>query len=86
MPACPPQRFDDVSPQGWERLKESAAAAGISLGSDAGTVSKSGFTVEWSYDSADRSLTITCTKAPFFLKCETVNAKIRDLIEKQLAD
>lgn len=86
MAKCPSQVFTSVSPAAWEDLKTKAAGAGIALNADAGTLSKSGFTIEWSYDAADRSLTVTCTKAPFFLKCDAINAKMRESIEQQLAE
>jgi len=84
MAACPPLVFDGVSPEAWEGMKADAAREGIALTADAGTLSKAGFTIAWTYNAGDRSLTVTCLKAPFFLKCEAINAKIRDLIGKRL--
>ena len=86
MAACPPLLFADVSREAWEAMKAEAARQGVAITADAGTVSKTGFTLEWSYDAGGRCLTLTCTKAPFFMKCDTINAKIRELIGKRLAD
>jgi hypothetical protein len=86
MAACPPLVFNGVSSAAWESLKAEAAEAGVTVNSDAGTLSKSGFTVGWNYNTGDSTLTITCTKAPFFFKCETINAKIRQVVEGRLAD
>ena len=86
MAACPPLVFSEVSRATWEAMKADAVREGIALNSDAGTLSKAGFTIDWNYDAGDRSLTVTCTKAPFFLKCDAINAKIRELIGKRLTD
>lgn len=86
MAACPPLVFAGVSRAAWEAMKADANREGIALNADAGTLSKAGFTIEWAYDSGGCSLTVTCTKAPFFLKCETINAKIRELIGGRLPD
>jgi hypothetical protein len=86
MGACPSQVFNGVTPAAWDSVKARAAGAGLEMTADSGTLSKSGFTIDWNYDACERSLTVTCTKAPFFLKWETVNAKIKEAIEKQIAD
>ena len=86
MGACPSQVFSGVTPAAWDSVKGKAAGAGLAMSADSGTLSKSGFTIDWNYDASEGSLTVTCTKAPFFLKCETVNAKIKEVIDKQIAD
>jgi hypothetical protein len=81
MSACAAQVFSNVSSSAWSCLKQKAAAEGYPIGSDAGSQTQQGFTIEWQYDSGAQTLTITCTDSPFWAPCGTSNSKIHEVVD-----
>jgi hypothetical protein len=81
MGACATQTFSNVSAAAWACLKSKAAAGGFPINSDSGSQSSNGVTIAWSYDSAGQTLALTCTGAPFFITCSTINGKIHELVD-----
>jgi hypothetical protein len=58
-----------------------SSGSGITISSNNGTISESGITIDYAYDSSTRTLQLTCTSKPFFISCGTVNGKIHELID-----
>lgn len=81
MAACATQTFSNVSPTVWACLKAKAAAQGVVLTSDNGTINESGISIEYAYNASAQTLQLTCTSKPFFISCGTVNGKIHELID-----
>lgn len=79
--ACAAQVFSNVSSEAWTCLKNKAAAQGVNISGDSGTVTNSGFTIQYAYNAGVEALTLTCTGKPFIISCATVNGKIHELIE-----
>ena len=84
MAQSEPQVFMGVSSEQFARLSVKAQAAGIGLNGNSGTTSKFGVEVEWNYSPETQELTIECLNAPFFVKPEDVDAKIRELVNESL--
>jgi len=85
MSVCPAQSFANVAPEQFAALQKKAQASGIPLDGNSGTASSFGGQFEWNYDPATRALTITVTKPPFLMNCESVNARIGALVQSTLA-
>ena len=81
MAACATQTFSNVSPNAWSCIKSKAAAQGLTITCDSGTISESGIAIDYAYDASARTLQLTCTAKPFFISCGTVNSKVHELID-----
>lgn len=81
MSGCATQTFSNISSTVWACLKAKAAAQGVPLTSDKGTITQGGITIEYAYDGPAQTLQLTCTSKPFIISCGTVNAKIHELID-----
>lgn len=85
MAASEPQVFLNVTPQRYAALVAKAGAAGIALSGNAGTASQFGVDVAWDYAPEAERLTIQCLKAPFFMSAETIDARIKTMVEETAA-
>jgi hypothetical protein len=85
MAASPPQVFHNVSPENYATLVEKANQAGIQLTGNAGKASQYGVEVEWNYSPEDRELSIQVLTAPFFMSADTINARIKKMVEETAA-
>lgn len=81
MATCATQVFSNVSPAAWICLKGKVAAQGFTIATDSGSISHSGFSGTWAYDSAAQTLTLACTGQPFWASCGLINSKIHELID-----
>lgn len=81
MAACATQTFSNVSPTAWSCITSKAAAQGLTISSNSGTISESGITIDYAYNPSAQTLQLTCTSKPFFISCGTVNGKIHELID-----
>jgi hypothetical protein len=81
MSACPSQTFSNITLGQFANLEKKAQAAGIPIQGDSGAASKFGGHFTWNYDPAAQQLTITVTETPFLMNCESVNARIKALVE-----
>jgi hypothetical protein len=81
MASCAPQTFANVSAAAWGCLKTKAAARGVTLASDRGTIGEAGVSIDYAYDAATQTLRLTCTSKPLFISCATINGKIHELID-----
>ncbi len=81
--SCEPVVFQNVDGNAWACLKAKATdyahAHNFPLPplDDKGSVSHSGFSATWDYDPNTSTLTIVCTKHPFFVTCALINGHVR---------
>lgn len=85
MPPTAPQVFSNITPAQYEILIQKANDAGLGLTGNSGTASKFGVDVAWDYSPEKSRLTIQCLSAPFFMNSDTVNAKIRGLVQETVS-
>jgi hypothetical protein len=79
--SCDPLVFTQVDAAKFACVAEKVAATvGIPIAGPAGTQSKDGITVAWTFDEAAGSLTIQCLDSPWNKPCIFVNAKIKELV------
>jgi hypothetical protein len=81
LPPTAPLIFTPVTAEQYQSLIQKANNAGLALQGNAGTASKLGVEVAWDY--APESL--QCLSAPFFMNSDTVNAKIRSLVQETVS-
>jgi hypothetical protein len=81
MSACPSQTFLKITPEQFASLEKKAQGAGVPIQGNSGGASKFGGHFTWNYDPAAQHLTITVTETPFLMNCESVNARIKSLVE-----
>jgi hypothetical protein len=80
---CEGLRFSGVDASQWTQAKETISSKyGMSIESEHGQQSKSGFTLKWSYDPAAQTLEIQCLEKPFLIPCGVVNGQIGSLAEQ----
>lgn len=77
--------FRNVSPAQFAKLQEKARGAGIEMTGNSGSASKFGAEVAWNYDPDTQELSIQVLSAPFFMKKEDVEARMRTLVEQSIA-
>lgn len=82
MPPTAPLVFHSIDPERYKGLIQKANGAGLALTGNSGTASRFGVEVAWDYSPETQRLTIQCLSAPFFMNSDTVNAKIRSLVEE----
>jgi hypothetical protein len=81
MSACAPLVFNNVDAPKFDCVSKAVAAqVGIPISGNAGTQSKSGYTVRWNYNPTQLSLTIQCMDSPFGVPCTMINSKISNLV------
>lgn len=85
MPPTPPQVFSNIGPAQYATLVTKAAAAGLDLSGNSGTASQFGVEVAWNYSPEAQQLSIQCLSTPFFMSAESVNARIKALVEQTVA-
>lgn len=82
MPPTAPLVFSPITPSQYETLLQKANEAGLALQGNAGTASRLGVEVSWEYRPESSRLTIQCLSAPFFMNVDSVNQKIRSLVQE----
>jgi hypothetical protein len=82
LTATAPQVFSNISPEQYARLMQKAGEAGFNFTGNSGTASQFGVEVAWNYSPETRELGIQCLSTPFFITPETVNARIKGLVEE----
>lgn len=85
LPPTAPLIFTPVTAEQYQSLIQKANNAGLALQGNAGTASKLGVEVAWDYAPESLRLTIQCLSAPFFMNSDTVNAKIRSLVQETVS-
>lgn len=78
------QVFRGVSAAQFARLQQKAQGAGIEMEGNSGSASKFGAEVAWSYSPETQELSLQVLQAPFFMKKEDVEARMRSLVEQSM--
>lgn len=81
---CDEQVFPGVTPEIHDKLLAIAKDKGYDLPAMGGELKADGCTFSWAWDADKATLTVTCTKKPFFVSCDTVNAHIKALIDEAM--
>ncbi len=84
---CEALTFNNLTQEQYAALVKQLNAAmrdqgttGAGMSDLTGTAAHSGVTITWTYDPASSTLTITCTKKPFYVSCDYVADKIRGML------
>ena len=81
MADCKPLVFQNISRPRFQNIRARIRAqAEVSVDGDTGTAQGNGFGASWAYDEATQTLTIQCTKKPFFVPESMVADKIYALV------
>ena len=81
MPGCPTFSFGNVTGEVWTCLLGEARRLGVPVPQDAsGTVSAQGATVEWRWDEAAATLSVTFTQIPPWIDCGTIQSRLSQAV------
>lgn len=78
---CDAQVFADINREQFDALVHKCADQGIEVKGDEGEATGHHITLAYKFDEDAHTLTLQCTKKPFFVDCEEVKQHLRDLIE-----
>jgi hypothetical protein len=81
MAGCSADSFNNVSAAAFNCLVKKAAKYGVTIGSDSGSGSASGFTIKWNYNRAASTLSIQCTGKPFWAPCGIVKSQVKKEVQ-----
>ena len=81
MAGCSADSFSNVSAAAFDCLVRKAAKYGVTIDSDSGSDSASGFTIGWNYDRAGSSLTIQCLTKPGLISCNFVKKQVKEQVQ-----
>jgi hypothetical protein len=76
--------YENVTAEQFARLAEEARRQGIAFDAAVGKAEKFGAEVVWEYVASAGSLTIACSRAPFFFSPQAVLAQIDPMVRKVL--
>jgi hypothetical protein len=79
MSACSLQNFSNITPAVWQCMVAKAASYGVTISSDSGSDTKSGYTIAWNYDPTSQTGSIQCTDSPFYMPCSAINSYINKI-------
>ncbi|HVC46718.1 MAG TPA: hypothetical protein VND90_05685 [Terracidiphilus sp.] len=85
MPSNAPLQFAPVTPAQFAHLAQQAQSSGIAISGNSGSAAKFGVEVSWNYAPDTQQLTLECLHAPFFVRSEDVEARLRELVQQSLA-
>lgn len=85
MSACAMLTYGNVTASAWQCIKNVASSHGLTINSNTGKGTVSGFTVAWNYNTSAQTLGIQCTDSPFWAPCSTINSTLNQAIEGCLA-
>ena len=81
--ACDRLRFGGVDESKWASAKETLSGEyGISIETERGEQTHSGFTLAWVYEPSAQTLEIQCRAKPFLIPCGVVNRRIGSLAQE----
>ena len=79
------QIFSGITAAQFQKLIEKANAAGVQITGISGRVDKMGIEIEWNYSEEEQQLKLTCLHTPFFVSSDSVNEKLRDMVNEAFA-
>jgi hypothetical protein len=78
--ACQAQRFSAVDSERWTCIKDEVRDQyGFTITTDNGTVSQGGFTLTWSYNAGEQTLSVQRTDSPFWAPCAVINDRMQSI-------
>jgi len=78
--SCPEIRIEEVPQDLYDKLLQEATAAGAKFEGTKAEIEGAQF--DWSYDDISQTLHVTCLKKPFFISCDSIEQRIRELVLK----
>ena len=76
--ACPTFTLSGVTPAAWECIRQRAVSLGITVpADDSGTVRHPEAEVEYAWDRAAGSLSLTVVRSPTWIGCELIESRVR---------
>ncbi|WP_242182741.1 hypothetical protein [Sphingomonas sp. CARO-RG-8B-R24-01] len=81
MSACAMLSYGNVTASAWQCIKSAAASHGVTINTNSGSVTVSGFTFAWNYNPGASTLSVQCTDSPWFVPCSTINSQLNNAIE-----
>lgn len=78
--SCQEITIEQIDGALYAKLLAEATAAGAKF--EGAQASISGLEFDWNYDEVAQALHVTCTKKPFYVGCDQVESRIRQLVEK----
>jgi hypothetical protein len=80
MGACDKLTFTNVDQTKFDCVAKAVnAKTGVPINGPTGTTSQGGYTVTWTFNAQQRSLTIQCLDSPGGVPCWGINRKIKGL-------
>ncbi len=79
---CPPITFHNIDQPLWETIESKLRAAGIEVQADHGIVHVGPSELQWDFDPAAETLTVTCLHKLFILSCDSIYRQLEDLLQK----
>lgn len=81
------KQFDQITTQVFDCLKQKLQSQGIGLKGDSGYLSKNGISLDYAYDSANQTLTISNLEVGFPASLAGMNqAKVMGILEKTISE
>lgn len=78
--SCQEITIEGIGKDFYGQLLAEASAANAKF--EGTKASIGGCDFNWNYDAETQILHVTCIRKPFYASCETVESKIRELVEK----
>jgi hypothetical protein len=79
--ACPTFTLSGVTRPVWECIQQRASSLGIRIPpGDSGTLHPPEAEVEYAWDEAGESLSITLTRKPGWISCELIESRVRQAV------
>lgn len=85
MSSSAPLVFASVTPAQFAHLVQQAQDSGIPISGNSGSADKFGVAVSWTYSPDSQQLTLECLRTPFFISRESIETRLRDLVQQSLA-
>jgi hypothetical protein len=81
MASCEPMYFTGVTNSQYEKMKSKLASMGYPLEGNSGTIKgPMGIVIEYAYDPAGSSLTVTVVEKSFFIPCGRIQSELSKAI------
>jgi hypothetical protein len=75
---CPTITLSGVTPPVWECIRKRASSLGVTVPpGDSGTINALEAVVEYAWDEAAASLSLTVVRRPGWIPCELIESRVR---------
>lgn len=76
---CDPITFANISPSNWATIEAQAKFQSVDIETSQGTEMIGPASMKWDYEESTQTLTVQCLSKPWYISCNEVNLKIREL-------